>query len=352
MGVSSKVISIDGSQGEGGGQIVRTGLALAAALHRNIHITNIRASRENPGLGHQHLAAVRAAAAVCDAKVTGDQIGSKELTFTPGKLKAGEYRFEIGTAGSTVLVLQTVIPALTLASGDSVVTVTGGTHNPLAPCFEYLRDVFLILASATNVQIYCEMIRPGFYPAGGGEVRMTIRGLRSRNNMRCVRMVTRGKLRRIDGVSTVSKQLPQDIVHRQGTQVISQLAKAGRKATIEHLRWDTDSPGTMVFLRAVFARSVAGFFALGERGKPAEQVADEATGPLLDFIYSSGIVDARAADQLLPITALAHEESRFVTDRVTDHLLTNAAVIGQLTDRTIRIDAEPGEPAEVTIEAD
>jgi len=166
--VTDQVIAIDGSQGEGGGQILRTCVGLSAAMGIPVRIAAIRAGRERPGLRPQHLAAVRAAAAVCDAAVTGAELGSQELTFIPAEPKAGQFRFDIGTAGSATLVLQTIIPALLTADGDSDVTVTGGTHNPLAPCFEYLRDVYAVLAGAANAQMYVEMARAGFYPSGGG----------------------------------------------------------------------------------------------------------------------------------------------------------------------------------------
>ena len=343
------MLTIDGSQGEGGGQILRTSIALAAALGRDVRITNIRAGRTKGGLAHQHLAAVQAAAAVCDAEIEGDQLDSTELVFRPGEIAADEYHFDIGTAGSTALVLQTVIPALTLAAGDSTVTVTGGTHNPFAPCFEYLRDVFGVLASAANVRAYFEMIHAGFYPAGGGEVRMELEGIDSMDNVSPIRLSKRGELKYIDGVSAVSANLPGHIAERQTNQVINHLAKAGQHGAIEQALWDTHCPGTAVFMRAVFSRSVAGFSALGERGKAAERVADEAVLPLLEFIESYGVVDAHAADQLVTIAALCPYESRFLTQRVSDHLLTNATIIHQLTGRTVHIHGQLGTPGEIIV---
>ena len=342
-------IVIDGSKGEGGGQILRTSVALAAALAREVRVTNIRTGRSKAGLRPQHLAAVRAAAAVCNGTITGDRIGSGELTFLPGQIAGGDYRFDIGTAGSTVLLLQTVIPALMLTDADSKVTVRGGTHNPFAPCFEYLRDVFAVLASAANLQVYFESPRRGFYPAGGGEVRMEIGGVASRDNIAPLRYVARGELRRIEGISAISSTLPAHVAERQSGQVLGLLAKADQRGTIEQTVWDTPSPGAVVFMRAVFARSVAGFAALGARGKPAERVADEAVLPLLEFLDSPGVVDCHAADQLLTLAALSPDESRFRTDRVTSHLLTNATVVETLTERRVRIDGELGQPGEVIV---
>ncbi len=345
-----KPILIDGSQGEGGGQILRTSVALAAAMRLNVKIVNIRAGRPKPGLRQQHLAGVRAAAAVCRGTLTGDEIALKELTFRPGPVASGKFRFDIPTAGSTILVMQTVIPPLMLARGDSEVIVTGGTHNPFAPCFEYLRDVFALLASAANLQAYFEMERAGFYPAGGGEVKMQIRGAAGPENLTPLRFSSRGELRYIEGVSAVSGSLPADIGERQAEQVLARLASTGHRATMEQAVLESDSPGTVVFVRAVFARTVAGFSALGKKGKPAHRVADEAVDALLAFLDSPGVVDAHAADQLLPIAALCPDESRFRTERVTSHLLTVADIVRLLTDRKITIDGKINEPAMITVE--
>lgn len=349
--MNSDVISIDGAEGTGGGQILRTAVSLGAALGKDIHVTAIRSGRPKPGLRHQHLTAVRAAAAICGGELTGDEIGSCELTFRPGTIQPGEYRFDIGTAGSCILVLQTLIPALMLTGSDSAVTVTGGTHNPFAPCFEYLRDVFGVLASAANLQAYFEMSRAGFYPAGGGEIRMEIRGVESVEHVAPLRFSSRGDLKYIEGISAISSTLGAHILERQTRQVLCQLAKASRQGRIEQVTWDTQSPGTAVFVRVVFSRTVAGFFSPGERGKPAELVADLAVLPLLEFLESPGVIDSHAADQLITIAALAPEESYFLIDRISDHLLSNAAVIRQITGRKITIEGEPGTPGKVTVEA-
>lgn len=343
------MISIDGSQGEGGGQILRTSLAMSAALGRNVRVTRIRAGRPRSGLRPQHLAAARAAAVVCGGELQGDEIGSQEITFCPGTPRAGQYRFDIGTAGSTTLLCQTVLPPLMLASGESDVTVTGGTHNPMAPCFEYLRDVFGVLASAANAQAYFELVRAGFAPAGGGELRMRVQGLGQADYAAPLRFVSRGELKYIEGVSLVSRSLPEHVAERQARQALARLASAGRRATLEQAIHDSDCPGSAVFLRAAFTRSVAGFSALGQRGKPAEAVADEAVDALLAFLDSDGAVDARAADQLLTLAALSPQRSSFRTRRVSEHLLTNAAVLRQMTDRNVQIDGERDGPADVTV---
>ena len=344
------LITIDGSQGEGGGQILRTSVGLAAALGKAVRIINIRARRPQSGLRPQHLWAVRAAAAVCDGRLEGDEAGSGVLTFRPGEIRPGQYRFDIGTAGSTTLVIQTILPALVIAAGESDVTVTGGTHNPMAPCFEYLRDVFGVLASAANVQIYLEMIRPGFYPAGGGEVRLAVSGV-DPDDLGPLRYTARGDLKSIQGLSAASKSLPAHIIERQAARALSRLEAAGYGASIEQAAWESYSPGTAVFLRAVFSKTVAGFFALGALGKPAEKVADEAVDGLLAFLVSGAAVDAHAADQLITLAALCPGPSALSAERITDHLLANAEVIRQLTGREIRIEGQPDKPGTVTVEA-
>src|SRR3954470_7924061 len=164
------MIEIDGSQGEGGGQILRSSLSLAVCTQQPFRITNIRAKREKPGLMRQHLTAVRAAAEICNASVEGDAVGSRELTFQPGALKAGDYSFAIGTAGSCTLVLQTVLIPLLVADGLSTVRISGGTHNKGAPPFDFLQRAFLPLLRRMGAQIDLTLIQYGFYPKGGGEI--------------------------------------------------------------------------------------------------------------------------------------------------------------------------------------
>lgn len=347
--MTGHVKTIDGSQGEGGGQILRTTVGLAAALGVGVRITSVRAGRLRPGLRPQHLAAVRAAAAICGAEVAGAEIGSMDVTFVPGPVRAGAFRFDIGTAGAATLVCQTVLPALLLADGESDVTVTGGTHSPLAPCFEYLRDVFGLLASATGAQVYFELNKAGFYPSGGGEVRMQVMGLGGPDELAPLRMAERGQLKYIEGLSGASYSLAAHIIDRQTRQALGRLSKAGHRATMQQAVWETFSPGTVVFLRAVFARSAAGFYALGRRGKTAEKVADEAVDELLEYLDSPGAVDAHGADQLLTLAALVPGESRYLAQRATDHLRTNADVIGQLTGRAVEIEPAEGESAWVTV---
>jgi len=349
--VAQPFVDIDGSFGEGGGQILRTSASLAAALGRDLRMTRIRANRPKPGLGRQHLTALKAVAAITGGDLLGGTLGSERIELNAGSPEPGGYEFDIGTAGSTSLVIQTVLPVLLVAPGDSTVAIAGGTHNPMAPCYEYLARVFLPLVSAVGVDAMLTMDRAGFYPAGGGHVMLQIRGLGGREPLIGLNLTQRGDLRHIDGLSAVSESLPEHIGERQATQVIGRLRRIGLAGSIEQARWVTRSPGTVVFVRAVFSRCVAGFFALGERGKPAEAVADEAMDALEEYLNADGAADPHAADQLPSILTVSMEASRYTTTRITDHLLTNAEVVRRLTGREITIEGAPGETGQVTIAA-
>ena len=346
-----EIVQIDGSQGEGGGQILRTSVGLAAALGVPVRVTNIRSGRRVPGLRPQHVAAVRAATGVCNGTLSGDTVGSSEITLVPGPLGGGRFEFDIGTAGSALLVCQTILPALMLTNADNDVTVTGGTHNPQAPCFEYVRDVFMVLASTANCQAYFELDRTGFYPAGGGRLRMAVIGLGGRQAVEPIRLASRGTLKYIEGISAAGGKSSHDVAERLARHMLARLAGAGHRPSIEQATVESDSPGSVAFLRAVFSRTVAGTMSVSGPDRFGDVVADDAVDAMLAFIDSPGVVDARAADQLLPIAALCYDESHFVAERVTSHLRTNAAVIEQLTGRSVRIDPVEGGAAVVTVAA-
>ncbi len=342
-------VTIDGSFGEGGGQILRTSAALAAALGIELRVEHIRANRPKPGLARQHLAALRAVAEVIGVEVRGGALGSTAIDLPAGRVRPGAYRFEIGTAGSANLLIQTVLPVLLVADGDSRVVVTGGTHNPMAPCYEYLAYVMGPLTAAMGVEAMLTLTRAGFYPAGGGELALDLRGLGGREPLIGLRMTDRGALRSVDALSAVSTSLPDHIAERQARQLSGRLHKRGVTWGLEEARWETASPGTVVFLRAVFTRAVAGFFALGARGKPAETVADEAVDALEAPLDAGGAVDGHAADQLLVVAALALEPTTYTTTVVTGHLLTNAEIVRQLTGREVTVEGELGKPGRVNV---
>jgi RNA 3'-terminal phosphate cyclase (ATP) len=326
---------IDGSYGEGGGQILRTALALAAVTGRAIRIEKIRAGRKSPGLAAQHLTGVRAAAAVCNARLTGDELGSQTLTFAPGSLpQAGDYVFDVaearagGSAGATTLVLQTILLPLALVAGDSTVTLRGGTHVAWSPPFDYVHDVWLPALARMGLSATLELVSWGWYPLGQGEIWGTIQGLGTGLKPSPLTLVERGALRRVRG-RAVAANLPSHIPQRMADRARSLLVEAGVDARIEPLRVRAACAGAGIFLAAEYDHVRAGFNALGARGKPSEAVAEEAVATLLAHRDSGAALDQHLADQLILPLALAGGESRFSVEQVTRHLITNAWVVEQ-----------------------
>lgn len=333
---------LDGAHGEGGGQIVRTALALAAATGRSVRIERIRANRPRPGLAAQHVAVVRALAAVCGARLVGDALGSSELEFTPTRdPEPGSYEIDIGaarpggSAGSTTLVLQAMVQALARASGRSTLGVRGGTHVPWSPPFDYVHEVWLPTLARMGILASAELRRWGFHPAGGGELRLTLEGAPA-GRIAALDRRDRGTLRRVTG-RAASSRIPRHVRERMIRRAYATLASEGLMADVASLEVEAACAGVGLFLTAEYASSLAGFGALGERGKPAERVADEAVSALVRFHRSGAAVDEHLADQLLAIAALSDGQSELAVERVSSHLTTNAWVIEQLGLATISI---------------
>jgi len=325
------MINIDGSYGEGGGQILRTSLGLSLVTGKPFRIERIRAARKTPGLLRQHLTAVNAATAIGQADVTGAILGSRELTFIPGEVVPGEYSFAIGTAGSTALVLQAILPALIVASGPSVLTLQGGTHNPFAPPFDFLQRAFLPLLNRMGPNVKAELERPGFYPAGGGKVRFTITPA---NKLKPFDIRERGDIRSRKATALVAN-LPANIAERE-------LAIIGRKLSWnpECLRQEvtrnSNGPGNVVSIEIDSEHITEVFTAFGERGLPAESVAEKAVKEARRYLASGIPVAEYLADQLLLPMALARGGA-FTTSTLSRHALTNIEIIHKFLD--IRISA-------------
>ncbi|OIO26807.1 RNA 3'-terminal-phosphate cyclase [Candidatus Micrarchaeota archaeon CG1_02_55_22] len=320
------MIEIDGAQGEGGGQSLRSSLSLSALTGQPFKITGIRANRPTPGLANQHLLAVRASAKMCGAKLSGDYLGSTALSFTPGKIVGGEHAFDCGTAGSTALVLQTLLPPALFAPEPVTLRITGGTENLWAPTSFYLREVFQPLAKKFGASFDVQLEKVGWYPEGGGALAVSITpcvGLTS------IELVERGTLKGVSGYSVCSG-VPFSVAERQKTRVIKQCVELGiDKAKITALGLPSIGKGSEVFIRAEYEVGLAGFTALGARGKAAEKVAGEAMHLFKEFHASSACVDEHASDQLVLLAALAKGKTRLHIPLVTKHLETNAAVIKQ-----------------------
>ncbi len=335
--MNSTWVEIDGSLGEGGGQILRSALTLSLLTSRPFHVRNIRAGRAKPGLQAQHLMSVRAAATIGQAQMRGASLGSTELHFEPGEVRAGQYHFAIGTAGATGLVLHTIYLPLTLASGVSTVTIEGGTHVKASPCFHFLDITWRGYLHLLGIQVQLQMPRPGFYPRGGGLLQAQIEpGPRPKP----IHLTTLQPPSTVTGFSAVAG-LPAHIAHRQADRARNRLRALGWQATLTEENWalvlNTQPVPTL-------------FFSLGERGKPAERVADETVGQMAKFVQSGPAgVDGHSADQLLLPLVLAEGESTLAVAEITQHLLTNAAIIEAFLPRTIECTGKQGKPGTVRI---
>jgi len=350
-------VQIDGSHGEGGGQIVRTALSLSVMTGRATKITDIRAGRPNPGLAAQHLTAVQALATLCVAEVHGASLNSTELVFTPqAPVRAGSYRFDVaaarpgGSAGAVTLVLQALMPPLALASGRSRVVLRGGTHMAWSPPFDYLCDVWQPAVRRMGIAADCALTVSGWFPIGQGEVSATIEG-HSRTGVRPfapLGLVDRGRLRRVFG-RALAANLPAHIPQRMVAQAQTSLAHLQVRLDLAAVEIHAACAGAGLFLTAEYDALRCGFNALGERGKPAERVAEEACAALMDHHASGAALDAHLADQILVPMAFAAGESRFTVERVTQHLETNAWVIERFDVAHIEIARQPTGTALVTV---
>jgi RNA 3'-terminal phosphate cyclase (ATP) len=344
------MIHIDGSYGEGGGQVVRTSLALAVLTGQPVRITCIRAGRSQPGLAPQHLTAVRAAASICGALVRGDAIGSQELQFHPGSApQPGSFCWDVaetagkGSAGSVGLVFQTVFLPLALAAGSSEIVLRGGTHVAWSPHVSYLEQVYLPALACCDLKAVLNLKAWGFYPVGGGELVVHIdpQGTETRP----LSLTERAPLRRIWGTAAVSN-LPSHIPQRMANRAMNVLAEKGLKAHVEAKHVRAKGPGVGIFLFTEDENGMrAGFTAYGRKGLPAEHVAEAACEELLVYYRSGAPVDSHLADQLVLPLAFASGMSRFTTSQVTEHLRTNMWVVerfGQatfeMTDTTITVE--------------
>ena len=339
------MLRIDGSAGEGGGQILRTATALALLTGTPFELVAIRAGRARPGLRPQHLRAVKAALVMSNGRAEGVELGSQRLVFEPGPVCAGRYDFDIGTAGSTCLVLQTLCLPLAFTGKVSQVRIHGGTHVPFSPCFHYLDRHWRRFLEKMGLTLELDMPSAGFYPKGGGRLDATISPVTS---LGALELDRRGPLRRVLGMSAVAN-LPGHLGERQRRRACARVAEAGYSCAIELETLSSPGRGTMLLLLAEFENTQACFVSLGRRGKRAEAVADDAVDALLGYLETDGAVDAFCADQLLLPLALASGDSVLSTVAVTRHLLTNADVIRQFLPVLIEIRGEVGAPGVVRV---
>jgi RNA 3'-terminal phosphate cyclase (ATP) len=352
------VLTLDGSHGEGGGQILRTALSLSAITERAFRLVNIRSMRRNPGLMPQHLSAVRAAAIISGAALSGDHLGSTELEFVPRRRPAsGHYVFDVaqvaerGSAGSVSLILQTLLVPLALADGVSTLALHGGTHVPWSPSFDDLTNSYFPALRRMGFRIDAQLKRWGWYPMGGGELDCEIaaraNSFHGAARPAPIEAVVRGNLRRIGG-RAVAANLPLHIAQRMAGRASALLAELGMPIDIQPQRVTAVCPGAGIFLVAEYDGLAASFSAYGRLGKPSETVAEEAVAALRAHHASDAAVEAHLADQLLLPLSFASGASTFTVTRATGHLLTNAWTIGQFGIADITIGQQ--EPCSVRVE--
>lgn len=317
------MVHIDGAQGEGGGQILRSALGLSLATGRPFRMVNIRAGREKPGLMRQHLTCVHAAEAVGAGRSTGAEVGSRELTFTPGPIAGGVFHFSIGTAGSTTLVLQAILPALLLAPSSSTVTVDGGTHNKAAPPFEFLDRALLPLLNRTGARVRATLDKPGFYPAGGGRIVVHVDPVAHADH-RPLELLEGGPSTGRAATAIVSR-LPENIASRELEMVRARMGlETGQTST--RFVSSPVGPGNALILELAYQHITEVFSAPGELGKSAELVAREVTDAARAYVAAGAPVGEYLADQLMvPLAVLAG--GRYRSAPLSSHARTNLDVL-------------------------
>lgn len=330
------MLTIDGSYGEGGGQILRTSASLAAITGQPVRIEKIRAGRVEPGLKAQHLTAIQAAMRVCNGHLEGAQVGATEVTMTPGSpVQPGHYEFDIGTAGSTALVFQTLLMTLLHAGAESNVSIIGGTHNTNAPSTDYLQRTFL---PAAGLPARLNVERAGFFPRGGGLVTAAF----CAEPLAPIGLTERGKRTLLTAVVTVSDNLPPHILERAGTEIQRRAEATGWPLSIILSPVPAVSSGMAVHLDASYENGQAGFTGLGRRGVPTERVIEDAWNELEAFDATGASVDEHLADQLILPALFATGPSEYRAARITEHLRTMAWLVPQFGVGTVTIDHATG----------
>ncbi len=347
-------VEIDGSMGEGGGQILRTSVALAAIAGKPLRIVNIRAKRKNPGLRPQHLTAVRAIAAISGGKLEGDRVGSMELTFRPGRIKGGSFRFDVGTAGSVSLVLQALLPVMAYAEAPVRVEIRGGTDVPMAPTIDYVREVLRPLLGFLGYEFTVRVKRRGHYPRGGGIVEVEVprppKGFKARD------FTERGRLVEAR-IRSHAVRLPRHVAERQARSASEVLRRELRVEPRTEIEWYEPGrdphlgPGSGVLAWLVFEKTVMGGDSIGKKGKPAEVVGREAAEQLVEDYRTGAALDRHASDMLPVYLALAEGVSTIHGALLTSHAQTILELLKIIIDgyKYEIVEGAPGAPFKARI---
>ncbi len=326
------MIEIDGSFGEGGGQIIRTAIAFSSLTRKPCRIFNIRKGRQNPGLAAQHLTALKAVSEICEAVVHGASIGSQEFTFEPHDIKGGGYSWDIGTAGSVTLVLEALLPAAIHSGKEFDFTIKGGTNVPWSPPAEYFQHVFCGYLKKMGANISLNIQKHGFYPKGGGIVNIKIEP----SGLKRIDITERGELEKIDVCSIASLDLKKANVAERQVQGFLKMLPGKKIGKVDEMYVDTDSPGSSIHAHAHFENCKIGSEALGERQKKAEDVGKECAKKLILEMDSASVIDSNMLDQILPYLALAKGSLRF--DKMTSHARTNMQIIEKFLPMKFTVD--------------
>jgi RNA 3'-phosphate cyclase len=347
------MIDIDGSIGEGGGSVLRVAVALSAVSRKPVHMYNIRANRPKPGLAPQHMHSIEALAKLTNARVDGLSIRSTELTFEPGVVGGGQYRVDVGTAGSITLILQALMPAAAFASKPVEVEITGGTDVPMAPSIDYLKNVTIPMLRKMGYSGEVELVRRGHYPRGGGIVRAKIEPVQK---LRAIRLTEAGRVRRIAGISHCVR-LPTHIATRQAHAAKQALLRAGHadaviKVDSHPTNLETQlGPGTGITIWAETERgAILGESCLGRPGKPAEQVGREVARGLLNQLKTGRAFDRYLTDQIIPYMVIAEGRSEITTADLTLHTLTNIGLIEKILGVKFEVEGQQGQPGRIGVD--
>jgi RNA 3'-phosphate cyclase len=322
------MIEIDGSHGEGGGQILRTAISLSAVRQEPVKIWNVRAGRPNPGLSAQHVTSIEAVAELCDAEVDGLFQGSKEITFRPGQIVGGDFEFDVGTAGSVSLIIQSCLLPAATSKTTVKLTVRGGTDVRWSPPMDYLTLVHMPMAKMFGVAFDTEIISRGFYPEGGGEVAVEISPA---SRLTGAQIPSPGQVRRIEGVA-FAQNLPDHVLTRMKHAAMKQLV-GFKEVKIDSNLSKGRSTGAGIVLASVCENTVLGQSALGEKGVRAEALGEGCAHDLMETVRSGAAVDEHMLDQILPYMALADEPSLATAEEMTGHAQTNIWVLEKFVGR-------------------
>ena len=347
-----EMIKVDGSMYEGGGQILRMSIALSAVLGKPVTVYNIRAKRSNPGLRRQHITAIESVKKLVNARTTGLSIGSMRVEFIPGEIRGRELRLDIGTAGSTMLVLQSLMPAAAFADGETKIWIRGGTDNPMAPPVDYIANILIPFLHKMGYETSLKLVKRGFYPAGGGIVEALLKPVKF---LKPINSTEFGKIEKVT-VFAYSCLLPRHIVERMCRTAYQMLREHGlenievRKEILYRASPKCSvSPGCGIMITVKTNKTILASNSLGARGKPAERVAEEAVKDILHEINMESGVDKHMADQLIVYMMLAKGESKIYTGSMTMHTYTCIKLAEMFVGEHIfSIDGEVNAPATIT----